>query len=249
MSQLSKAKSSWVSDLGWPDVEKKIRLGACALLPIGASAKEHGLHLPMNTDYLQAHWLANQLAMQNNLLVWPVVSYGYYPAFVEFPGSVTLSKATFSLLINEIITSIFNAGITRLALLNTGISTIKPLDEIVRECTGDVSLINVYSGNQFKKASSEIIEQCMGGHADETETSIMLAINKSLVSMDKACGSMQACLNPGVLRRNNTQSLNYTPTGACGAPELASIEKGSTLLRAMLTDINDQLARLCFTAD
>ena len=241
MSNISKVNSSWVSELSWPEIEQRIKVGACALLPVGASAKEHGLHLPMNTDYLQAKWLSDKLALQSNLLIWPVVNYGYYPAFVNFPGSVTLSETTFSSMIKDILTSIFNTGILRLALLNTGISTIKPLDEIVTGYDGDLRLINVYSGKLFKKTSSQIIDQTAGGHAGETETSIMLAINKSLVNMRKASGSLQACSQPGVLSRNDRQSLNYTPTGACGAPHLATLEKGSALLKAMLGDINNQL--------
>ena len=242
MSKLSKGKSSWVSALSWPDIEQRINTGACALLPVGASAKEHGLHLPMNTDYLQATWLSNQLALQRNLLIWPVVNYGFYPAFVDFPGSVTISESTFSSMIKEIMTSIFNTGVNRLALLNTGISTIKPLEKTITQFSGDVCLINVYSGDLFKQVYSQVIEQTDGGHADESETSIMLVINKTLVDIDNAKGSMRACSQPGVLSRHDTKSLNYTPSGACGAPHLASVNKGSLLVSAMLEDINNQLS-------
>ena len=248
MSGNSKSKSSWVSALSWPEIEQRIESGAGAVLPVGACAKEHGLHLPMNTDYLQAKWLADKLALKSNLLIWPVVSYGYYPAFTDFPGSVTLRETTFSSMIKDIVTSIFSTGVARLALLNTGISTIKPLDQIGTQYGGELKLINVYAGRLFRKVSSEIIDQSAGGHADETETSIMLAIDKKLVNMGQASGSLQACLQPGVLSRNNKQSSNYTPTGACGAPHLATLEKGSALLRAMLVDIDNQLNEFGFQA-
>ena len=35
-----------------------LRDGAAAILPIGAAAKQHGFHLPLNTDRIQAEWLA-----------------------------------------------------------------------------------------------------------------------------------------------------------------------------------------------
>ena len=249
MTKASIVESSWVSELSWSDVENKIESGAGAVLPIGAAAKEHGLHLPMNTDYLQAKWLADQLVLKRNLLVWPIVSYGFYPAFVNYPGSVTLSQTTFEIMIKEVISSIFNSGVGRLVLLNTGVSTIKPLENICHEFPGEVSLINVYSGKRYKQIHTQIIQQSDGGHADESETSIMLAINKLLVDMNLASGSMQACSQPGALNRNDPESVNYSPTGACGAPQLASSEKGARLLQAMLEDINQHLSDFGLSAD
>lgn len=248
MKKSPHVKSSWVAQLSWSDVEKRIVSGGCGLLPIGAGSKEHGLHLPMNTDYLQAKWLADQLALQYNVLIWPTLSYGYYPAFVNYPGSISLSETTFELMTKEIITAILNSGVPRLALLNTGISTILPLDRVVNNFDGQVYLINVYSGTQFKQTYAQVIEQSAGGHADETESSIMLAINQSLVNMELASGSLQACSQPGVLSRNDSNSVNYTPTGACGAPHLACPEKGAALLQAILIDINAQLSDVGFPA-
>ena len=244
MQDSSGSSVNWVSNLSWTDVEKRIQRGDCALLPIGAQAKEHGLHLPMNTDYIQAQWLAEQLALHRRLLIWPVVNYGYYPAFVDYPGSVTVSSETFIMMIEDMARSITNSGVRRLVLLNTGISTIKPLEQVVSKVLENVSLINVYSGCQFKQVCIDTIEQTAGGHADEVETSIMLAISPALVDISRARGSMRACAQPGVLTRTDSESLNYTPTGACGAPQYASEEKGRLLLNAMLADINTVLDEL-----
>ena len=49
----------------------------------------------MNTDRIQAEWLAARLADRFDALIWPTVSYGYYPAFVEYAGSIGLSAAVF----------------------------------------------------------------------------------------------------------------------------------------------------------
>ena len=44
----------------WDEVARRIDDGAAAILPIGAAAKQHGFHLPLNTDRIQAEWLAAQ---------------------------------------------------------------------------------------------------------------------------------------------------------------------------------------------
>ncbi|NIO42324.1 MAG: creatininase family protein, partial [Burkholderiales bacterium] len=78
-----KTKGVWVARISWPEVQTRIDAGAAALLPIGAGSKEHGPHLPLQSDQLQAEWLADQLLQRFPLLAWPVVTYGYYPAFVD----------------------------------------------------------------------------------------------------------------------------------------------------------------------
>jgi creatinine amidohydrolase len=45
-----------VEHLNWDEVRSRIENGAAAILPIGAAAKQHGFHLPMNTDRVQAEW-------------------------------------------------------------------------------------------------------------------------------------------------------------------------------------------------
>ena len=91
-----------IERLTWDEVARRLENGAAAILPIGAAAKQHGFHLPMNTDRIQAEWLAARLADRIDALIWPTVSYGYYPAFVEYAGSSGLSAPVFEAMIHEI---------------------------------------------------------------------------------------------------------------------------------------------------
>ena len=43
-----------VAKLSWDEIAGRISDIAVGVIPIGTEAKEHGYHLPMNTDYLQA---------------------------------------------------------------------------------------------------------------------------------------------------------------------------------------------------
>ena len=127
----SEARGAFVTELSWPELERRIQAGAIAVLPVGAACKEHGFHLPMNADLLQAEWLAAALAQRAEVLVWPTVAYGYYPAFRDYPGSVSLSVATFRAVVQEILADIRRAGARAVLILNTGISTIEPLQVAV----------------------------------------------------------------------------------------------------------------------
>ncbi len=196
----------------------------------------------MNTDHLQAHWLAGALAAQQPVVVWPTVGYGHYPAFVDYPGSCSLTAATFSAMLVEILAGIRLAGAPGILILNTGISTIGPLRRAVRRCGAapEIRLCNVYQGTHFRAAEATVSEQPRGGHADEIETSIMLKIAPDRVEMGKAqpCNGREIS---GRFNRWDPGAANYSPSGVYGDPTLASAAKGQRLLDAMLLDLLETL--------
>ena len=57
----------------------------------------------------------------------PTLSYGFYPAFLEYPGSTSLSVETHRDVVIQIARSIAGYGSRRIYVLNTGISTLRPL--------------------------------------------------------------------------------------------------------------------------
>ncbi len=96
-------------------------------MPVGAGAKEHGLHLPMNTDQIQAEWLADRLAAAIDGLIWPTLIYGFYPAFVRFSGSNTLPYRLFRTMVAELVDGLIGHGARAVFVIDTGISTIEPI--------------------------------------------------------------------------------------------------------------------------
>jgi creatinine amidohydrolase len=235
-----KSPGAFAAHLSWPEVEQRIQAGAVAVLPVGAACKAHGPHLPMNSDLLQADWLAMALVQRADVLVWPAVTYGYYPAFTDYPGSVSLTRATFQQLVQEILGDIRRAGARAVLLLNTGISTIEPLQAAADKLTGElrIELANVYAGPRCRSVTKAIEEQPRGGHADELETSILLVIARERVVLDKA----QTWIPPdmaasGPFSRSDPDNPRFSPAGVWGDPTLASEDKGRRLLAAMLDDL------------
>ncbi len=234
-------RGAWVANLTWPEVEERIQSGAVAILPVGAAAKEHGRHLPLNTDQLQAEWLSARIIEKANVLVWPTLTYGHYPAFTDYPGSSSLTSVTFEKLGEETLQSIFGGGSTSALILNTGISTIAPLERVIARMSRSIKLANVYQGQHYLKAEEKTRQQSYGSHADELETSIMLAIAPDKVNMSQAKPWARQKMHAGALVRNDKSHPNYSPDGVYGDPTLATKEKGELLLKAMLEDILDLL--------
>jgi creatinine amidohydrolase len=245
----SSADRNFIERLSWDAVARRIESGAAAILPVGAGAKEHGFHLPLNTDRLQAEWLAAKIADRFDALIWPTVTYGYYPAFVEYPGSNSLSAPVFESLIHEITAGIVGFGCRALFVLDTGISTRAPVDRaLARLAAGNVLHLRIHEGPRYCRVAEQLAEQSHGSHADELETSLMLALAPELVDMGGAEASpVRTQEVPGRLTPTDSTSPNYSRSGSYGDPTLATSAKGEALLAAILDDLNEQVA--AFMAD
>ena len=226
-----------VAHLTWDIVDARIKAGAIAILPVGAASKQHGLHLPLDTDQIQAEYLAGHLADHIDALIWPTITYGYYPAFTDYPGSISLSARTFTAMVTEIAAGIVSSGVDRLIVLDTGISTIAPLSEALARWPNALHL-PVHRGARYVEVANQLTEQEYGSHADEIETSLMLAIAPQRVAMARASASPPGRGNaPGALSRTDPSSPNYSPSGSFGDPTKSTHAKGQILLAAMLDDV------------
>lgn len=233
----------WLANHYWVDVQAAISAAGIGILPVAAGCKAHGPHLPMNTDYLQMQWLVEQLALSyHSLLAWPILAYGYYPAFVNYPGSVSVDEKAFVSTAEAVLAAMHHAGITHRVILNNGISTIPALHTLSKD--KDVTLINVYAGEHYRQASQDCIEDHSGGHADEEETSIMLALYPELVRTALMTAGMTSRKVPGPFVIDDATAANYCPNGIYGDATRATAAKGQQLTQAMLHDVLAQLANL-----
>jgi creatinine amidohydrolase len=235
-----------VARLSWDQVAARIETGVAAVLPIGAGAKEHGLHLPMNTDQIQAEWLAGRIAREIDALIWPTLSYGHYPAFVNYAGSVSLSAKTFKAVVSKIVTGLTGFGVRAVLVVDTGISTLRPVAEALAavDHAGKAHHLRVHEGPRYREAVERLCEQGAGSHADEMETARMLALAPELVDMSRAAASPPGKGGAaGPLTPSDPRSANYSPSGSWGDPSLASREKGEALIAAMAEDVVEMARR------
>ncbi|HWF63579.1 MAG TPA: creatininase family protein [Rhizomicrobium sp.] len=227
----------FIESLPWPAAEAAIKAFGTIVIPVGARCKEHGLHLPLNTDWVIAEYLAGRVAEQCQVVVLPTVQYGYYPAFLEYPGSVSIGEAIFRDCIADICRSFTPHGATRFYVLNTGLSTLKPL-KAAQDLLGNEGVRMDYTDTQqiARTERRAVQQQSHGTHADELETSMMLYIAPGLVELSRACPEL-APARPGPLTRNPQGDGVYSATGAWGDPTLATRDKGERIVEATVREI------------
>lgn len=225
--------------LSWKAAESVLRSGRTVLIPLGARLKEHGHHLPLNNDWLIAEYLARRVAAAADVIVVPTVQYGYFPAFVEYPGSVSTSRETCRDLIVDICRSLARHGAPRFYILNTGISTNWSLEPARQQLAVEGILMEFTDLHTVgQRARASVRTQAAGTHADEIETSMMLYLAPEVVDMSRAEPDIHEEKGKGPLRRDPDATTGlYSPTGAYGDPTRATREKGEVVIEATVAEI------------
>lgn len=231
--------------LAWDQAEAVLTPERVVVIPLGAESKEHGRHLPLNNDWIMAQYLKQRVLSASPAVVAPTINYSFYPAFLEYPGSTSLTLDTARAMVIEIVRSLAHYGPKRFYVLNTGISTLKPLAQAAAELEKDGILLRYTDLSKDSPVEAKL-RQSGGTHADEIETSMMLYIAPEVVQMNKAVRDLNPD-QPGPLTRDPKGKGTYSPTGAWGDPTLATREKGQAVVEALVAEIVQDIADLAKT--
>jgi len=237
------AGSVQLERLTWVEAESVLTPDAVVLIPLGAAAKEHGPHLRLNNDWAIAQYLTRKVLEAVKVVVAPGIGYHYFPAFVEYPGSVTLRLETARDLVIDICMSLAAFGPRRFYVLNTGVSTVLALRPAADALAARGLLLRYTDIRAVGRGNvAGAAEQEGGSHADEVETSLMLFIEPEAVDMVKAVRDYHP--GEGPLTRRRGAPGAYSPTGVHGDATLATWGKGRAVAHAMVSAILADIARL-----
>jgi creatinine amidohydrolase len=226
----------------WVEAEKALTPASVVVIPLGAALKEHGPHLKLRNDLTLAEYFADRVAAASAVVVTPPLTYHFYPAFLDYPGSTSLSLETARDQTLQVVRSLAQHGPARFYILNTGISTARALDPAVQALAQDGILLRYTNlGEAVERASVRIRQQEGGSHADEIETSMMLYIDPASVDMRLAVKDLAPASTPMRLRRNANVGGTYSPTGIWGDPTLATREKGATIVEALVATMLQEI--------
>lgn len=238
-------RSVLLEDLTWLEAEKVLPDYEVALIALGARTKEHGPQLLLKNDYLLAEYLRKRVCEEVPVIVLPTLQYGYYPAFLEYPGSISLGAETFKNVVVDICRSMNGYGMKKFYVLNTGVSTVGPLTRAAEELAPAgiiLRFLNILDVD--KKLPADLLRQEGGTHADEGETSMMLEIAPETVDMSKAVKDFDRRPGRRGLTRKPDGAGNFSPSGVYGDPTLATMEKGRVIIDATVREIVRQVREL-----
>jgi creatinine amidohydrolase len=228
----------------WVTAAKLLTPDSVVVLPVGAALKEHGPHLKLRNDLTLTEYFSDRVAAASAVVLTPPLTYHFYPAFLEYPGSTSLTLETARDTTIQVVRSLAQHGPRRFYVLNTGISTTLALEPAATALAQDGILLRYTDlGAALDRAASGVRQQEGGSHADEIETSMMLYIDPSSVDMSLAVKDYAPASTPLRLRRTPGAEGTYSPSGIWGDATLATREKGRVIVEsvvaAMLQDVRD----------
>jgi creatinine amidohydrolase len=230
VASLAQIRSVHLADLSWKEAADVLKPAAVVMIPLGAESKEHGPHLKLGNDHLMAEFLANEVMQRTAVVVAPTINYHFYPAFVDYPGATSLRFETARDLVVDICRGLARFGPRRFYILNTGVSTMRPLEAAAVELAKDG--ITLRYTNLLKAdtaVESQIKQEKEGTHADEIETSAMLYIAPQSVDMKLAAKDFP---KGSPFQREDPNAPGYSPSGIYGDATLATRAKGEKIVNA-----------------
>ncbi len=212
--------------------DEKTRGADCAILPVG-SFEQHGDYLPLITDTVIAAAISWELANAYPLLQLPPVTISCSHEHSAWHGTVSISSNTLHSMIDDIYSSIADAGLTSLVILNCHGGNYV-LANIVQEGNAHGKRMAFFpspwdwaEARESAKLASSSLEDM---HAGELETSILLHVNPELVRDGYQAADWVAEDRRHLL---TTGMSEYTQSGVIGRPSLASAEKGKAVLASL----------------
>lgn len=232
--------------LNWAEAKEAVASHSVALLPIGA-VEQHGPHLPLDTDNVAAEALARRLADRADLVLLPPLPYGQVWSLRRFPGSLTVSTATLVQFLKELLFSLREKGFGAVVVLSCHLGNLTAMKQAAREVYDESGfLVSYLFYPGLKEAAAGVLEspQSHGSivHADELETSILLALSPESVRMDRAVAEY-----PDYPEDFDVQPFYWdevSETGVFGDATKASAEKGEAVLSHVIERSVEIIERL-----
>jgi len=217
-----------IEEMTMSEFEDGLSRTRTVLIPFG-SVEEHGPHLPLSTDTLEAYEVCKKAALRIPLFVVPPVHYGNCRSTACHPGTISISTTTLKLLFKDIVHSLRRQGLRNFIALSghAGGAHCMALQDAGEELIAEFADITVAVVSEFDLARTEggrLIETPGDSHAGEIETSRILHSHPHLVK-----GSAPAEIPSfpvGILVRDKRR---HWPGGVWGDPGKASAEKGARL--------------------
>lgn len=163
--------------------------GVC-IIPMGVIEK-HGQQLPLGTDVYTSREISIRASKEEYAIVFPFYYTGQIFEAKQQPGTIAYSNELIFKLLDETCKEISRNGIKKIIIVNGhggNNNFVRYFGQIQLESPRDyaVYLYTPEPDAESQKKIAELRSSKTGGHADEVETSVMLAVRPDLVKMKRA---------------------------------------------------------------
>lgn len=233
--------------------------GSILIIPVG-SIEQHGTHMPVATDTILVEAVAKlgteRVTDDVPVLVTPAVWSGFSPHHMPFGGTLAVGFDHLLSLLEDIAAAATENEFDAVMFLNGHGGNTSLINGAVSTVGNEHSNVEILGLTYFQLATSfitDIRDSNVGGmnHAGEFETSLMLYLRPELVNEDRIATHKEGTydkesddiFDDGPLATYRTFD-EYSATGALGAPDLATAEKGEQIYNLLGDEMEDILLEI-----
>jgi creatinine amidohydrolase len=232
-------KGIFFDELNMIEAEKAAKEGKVVIIPCG-SIEEHGTHLPLCTDSIQAEYVALRVAQKTDSLVAPSLRYGLCNSTRNFPGTITISFDSLRSIMIDILDDFIRNDFKKLLVITghaggSHMTAIKlAAKEVVTKHMNESKKprIMVCSDYDFAFDLKDKDLDNRDSHAGTIETSRVMAIRSDLIT---GKGEQNFPNMPQFEITPNPEQ--YFPSGVMGDPTIASKVRGQKINNYIIEQI------------
>lgn len=249
-----------IQEMTWKEVQEALDHGVkTVFIAVGAN-EQHGPQTPLGEDTFLGQEIAERTARKlGDALVAPPISIGCSRHHMEFAGTISFRTTTLMNIVLDYFTSLEYHGFENIVFIQQHGGNAPAMQSVIEDLNWDAATARVLHIVPWRYVSASFgtlygVER--GFHANDVETSLMLAVRPDLVDMSKA--------SPAVVERPDLFHVDsrilqqmhapYTPgrgglklisdSGAFGHPEEADKEYGEKLLEDISTNLAHDLRKI-----
>jgi creatinine amidohydrolase len=253
---------TWIPDarnfayLNWKQVEALPKDSTLLILPT-AAIEQHGHHLPLATDTLINNLMLGKalekLPAELSVYALPPVCYGKSNEHIGFPGTLSVSAATFMAVVRDIGASVTASGFKKLVLYNTHGGNAALVDVMARDLRAEFGLRTFAlfgsGGISFEGVNEQ--EKAYGFHAGEIETAFLLSATPELVDTSAYTVNYIAYVDKPELLKPEFAPATFAwltrdiaASGVMGDPNPAKAENGARWVDQAAERVAEALAAM-----
>lgn len=248
-------ESRYIPEMTSVAIRRAMESGTRTVVIAVGSTEQHGHHAPLGTDTIVAQELGRRLAEKIDALLAPVVPVGFCPQHRSWAGSLHIRNETLAQLLREMAEDLAAQGFDRFVFISGHGGNRTALDLAAQNLKighPEVQVLHAHllafqTGRALRERvqarMSEPLSRIWEAHAGEQETSLVMAVDPSLVHLEEAPPEPDVSAYLAKNRDPEVFRIDYdlpsvAPAGNWGDPRGASAEQG----RITFAEMADYLA-------
>lgn len=238
-------KKFLIEEMSPQEITDALKETDTVIVPLG-TVEQHAAHLPVGTDVIIPVTVAKRVAEKAKVLVAPPIYYGNSLSMADMKGVFTITPDTLASLLLDLCKSFAKQGFKKIVFLNGHSGNKQVLSFIGQRARKETGAL-IARVDWWDIAAEDIPKICESTvqHADEGETSMMLACRPDLVNLKKATKDDTHDKLTEVLTNGKPKNMpdvyvpftKWSKTGLIGDATKATKTKGEKIMKAVVNNI------------